>query len=236
MIRKAGALLSACALLPLAAAAAAETAPAAWPGRTGRYVFEITRDGRPIGTQSIEIRQSGDTVTATTESTVAVKMLGVVVYRMHQVLTETYRGSRLVALRAETKDPDGFRAGEISRNGDRWTGTLGKEHRSFDCDCMTSTMWQIASLEGSAIIEASQARLRSVAVEEKRTETLDLPEGPVETRHFVVTGDIEREVWFDPNGNLVAAQQFGSDGSLIRQILMSDPAASRETGAEASEP
>src|SRR5690242_13909984 len=91
-------LLAACGLLSSASASAAETATADWPGRVGRYVFEITRDGKPIGTQSIEIKQDGDTVTATTESTVAVRMLGVVVYRMHQVLVETYQGRRLVAL------------------------------------------------------------------------------------------------------------------------------------------
>lgn len=207
-----------------------------WPGRTGRYVFEITRDGKAIGTQSINVTQSGDTVTATTESMVAVKMLGIVVYRMHQVLIETYQGRKLVALRAETKDPDGVRIGELARNGDRWTGRLGKDRRAFDCDCMTSTMWQIASVQGSAMIEASQARLRSIIVQEKGAKTLDLPEGRVETRHFVVKGDIEREVWFDPHGNLVAAQQIGSDGSLIRQILISDPAATRAAGQEASEP
>jgi hypothetical protein len=236
-MRKAIAILTACGMLLLAASAsAAETTPSEWPGRLGRYVFEITRDGKSIGTQSIEITQSGDTVTAVTESKVAVKMLGVVVYRMHQVLTETYRGGKLVTVRAETKDPDGFRGGEITRNGDRWTGKLGKEHRAFDCDCMASTMWHVASMTGSDMIEASQVRLRSVIVEEKGTKTLDLPEGPVATRHFVVKGDLDREVWFSPHGNLVEAQQVGSDGSLIRQILMSDPAASRETGQEAGEP
>lgn len=229
-------LLAACGLLSLAPAGAAETASADWPGRVGRYVFEVSRDGKPIGTQTIEIKQDGDTVTATTESTVAVKMLGVVVYRMHQVLTETYRGRQLVALHAETKDPDGLRVGDITRDGDRWTGRLGKQRRDFVCDCITSTMWQAAALRGPQIIEASQARLRAITVEDKGTETLDLPEGEVVTRHLAVKGEIERDVWYDPTGNLVAAEQVGSDGSLIRQTLMSDPSASRENRPEASEP
>jgi hypothetical protein len=235
-MRTAIAIMAACGLVLLTPLPGEAQAMPEWPGRTGRYVFEITRDGMAIGTQSIEVTQSGDTITATTESTVAVKMLGIVVYRMHQVLTETYQGRKLVALRAETKDPDGLRLGELARNGDRWTGRLGKDHRAFDCDCMTSTMWQIASVQGSAIIEASQARLRSIIVQDMGPVALDLPEGRIETRHFLVKGDIEREVWFDPHGNLVAAQQVGSDGSQIRQILISDPAASRVTGQEASEP
>lgn len=236
MRKKPIAILAACALLLLSpAAGGAQTVPE-WPGRLGSYVFEVTRDGKSIGTQTVALKRNGETLTVTTESAIAVKMLGVVVYRLHQVLTETYRGGRLVALAAETKDPDGVRAGAITRDGDHWTGKLGKRSLSFDCDCETSTMWQSAGLKGPAMIEASQLRLRTVTVADKGTETLDLPEGSVEARHFAVTGEIAREVWYDPAGNLVAAQQVGSDGSLIRQILMSDPSASRETGAEASEP
>jgi hypothetical protein len=236
-MRKALAILAACGvLLTTLPNAGAEPAPSNWPGRPGRYLFEITRDGKPIGTQTVEVQQNGETVIATTESTIAVKMLGIVVYRMHQVLTETYQGRRLVALKAETKDPDGLRAGEIARDGDHWSGKLGKQHRDFDCDCIASTMWQMAGLKGPSMIEASQVRLRSVTVEDKGRETLDLPEGRVVTRHLSVKGDIEREVWYDPNGNLVAAEQIGSDGSLIRQKLLSDPSGRRAAGQEAGEP
>ena len=234
---KAIAMLAACgALLTVIPNVVAEPAASNWPGRVGRYVFEVARDGKPIGTQTVEVLQNGDTVTATTESTIAVKLLGIVVYRMHQVLTETYRGDKLVALHAETKDPDGLRAGEIKRDGNRWTGRLGKQHREFNCDCMTSTMWNVAAMNGGTMIEASQARLRTITVEDRGTEKLDLPEGPVTARHFVVKGEIEREVWYDPSGNLVSATQIGSDGSTIRQTLLSDPSGSRAPGKEASEP
>ena len=226
--------IAACGILLSVSASAAETT-AEWPGRAGRYVFEVTRDGKPIGTQAIEVKQDGDVVTATTESTIAVKMLGIVVYRMHQVFTETYQGRRMVAIHAETKDPDGLRVGDLARSGDRWTGRLGKQKRDFECDCMATSMWQVASVMRPTIIEASHARPRAITVEDRGTETLDLPEGKVIARHFTVKGEIEREVWYDPTGILVVAEQVGSDGSLIRQTLISDPSASRESHPEAAE-
>jgi hypothetical protein len=236
-MRKSLTILATCGLLLLTSAAGAAQDVPAWPGRLGSYVFEVTRDGKAIGTQTVTLKQDGDLLTVTTESAIAVKMLGIVVYRMHQVLADTYRGNRLVAVAAETKDPDGLRAGTIAREGNRWTGKLGKQSRDFECDCASSsTMPLLASVKGSMMIEASQVKLRSVTIEDKGTETLNLPEGQVQTRHFAVKGEIERDVWYDPAGNLVAAQQRGSDGSLIRQNLMSDPQATRETGQEASEP
>lgn len=235
-MRKAIALLAACGLLLLSSAAGVAQDVPAWPGRPGAYVFEVTRDGKSIGTQTVTVKQESGTVTVTTESKIAVKMLGIVVYRMHQVFIETYRDRRLVALYAETKDPDGLRAGEIRRDGDHWEGKIGKQSRSFDCACETSSMWQQATLKSPNMIEASQAEKRSVTIEDKGTETLDLPEGKVKARHFAVKGEIEREVWYDSAGNLVSARQIGSDGSLIQQNLMSDPQATRETREEAGQP
>ena len=236
-MRKAIATWAAGGLLLLTSAASQAQDVLAWPGRLGAYVFQVTRDGKPIGTQTVTLKQEGETLTVTTESAIAVKLLGIVVYRMHQMLTDTYRGNRLVAVAAETKDPDGLRAGKIARDGDRWSGKLGKQRRDFECDCATSTtMPLLANLTGSTVIEASEVRRRSVTIEDKGTEMLDLPEGQVETRHFAVKGEIERDVWYDPAGNLVAAEQRGSDGSLIRQTLMSDPQATRQANQEASEP
>jgi hypothetical protein len=236
-MRKAVALWAACGLLLMSAAAdAAEDAPA-WPGRLGAYVFQVTRDGKPIGTQTVTLKQDGDVLIVTTESTIAVKLLGVVVYRLHQMLTDTYRGDQLVAVEAETRDPNGVRAGKIARDGNHWTGKFGKQGRDFECDCLTSsTMPHRDGLKGTAMIEASEVQRRAVTIEDKGAETLDLPEGKIETRHFSVKGEIERDVWYDPAGNLVAAQQKGSDGSDIRQYLLSDPQASRPPAQETAEP
>ncbi|HVO03107.1 MAG TPA: DUF6134 family protein [Candidatus Cybelea sp.] len=229
-------IATAFALISTAGFAAAAPAEGDWPGRAGRYVFDITRDGSAIGTQSIDVAQDGDKTIAVTESTVAVKMLGVTVYRMHQVITETYQGQKLVALVAETKDPDGLRTVQLARDGDHWSGLLGKKAVAFDCDCLASTMWQAASIAGPQIIEASQGKLQTITVEDRGSETLDLPEGRVLAHHLSVKGGIEREVWYDAAGNLVAAQQVGRDGSLIRQTLVSDPAGAQLSGAQAAKP
>lgn len=229
-------ILAAAAGLLLSSAAAQAADLPSWPGRPGAYVFEVTRDGTPIGTQTVTVKQEGGTVTATTESKIAVEMLGIVVYRLHQVFIETYRDRRLVSVYTETRDPSGLRAGELRREGDHWHGEIGRQTRDFDCACETSSMWHRATLKGTSMIEASMGEKRSVTIADQGSATLDLPEGAVETRHFAVKGEIEREVWYDGAGNLVSARQIGSDGSLIEQNLLSDPQASRLAGEEAAEP
>jgi hypothetical protein len=216
-------VLAACSLFVATSAHAGSNDAPAWPGRLGKHVFTITRDGAPIGTQTITLNREGQALTVTTESAIAVKVLGLVVYRMHQVLTNKYRGERLVALSAETEDPGGMRAGEIRRVGNRWTGKNGKQRRDFECDCESSAMWHVSGIKGSKIIDVDTGEPRSVSILDKGIEILTLSAGKIQARHFVITGELERDVWYDTAGNLVAAEQRGSDGSLIRQTLIRQP-------------
>jgi Family of unknown function (DUF6134) len=215
-------------LAPTLSAASAEDV--AWPGKAGRYVFDVTRNGTSIGKQVVEVKPQGDTLVAITESTIAVKLLGVVVYRLHQMLIETYQGGKLVAIHGETADGNGKRVADLTRNGDHWTGHYNKNQRAFDCDCSGTTMWHVSSMKPD-MIETSQGQLRHVTIADRGMETLDLPQGKVATHHFTVGGEIQREVWYDSDGNLVSAAQPGSDGSKIQQNLLSDPVAGADSPA-----
>jgi len=217
-----------------ATAPVAAAQDAGWPGKTGRYVFDVTRNGTSIGQQVVEIQEQGDTVIATTESTIAVKLLGVVIYRLHQMLIETYRDGKMLAIGGETVDSNGRRRAELNRDGYHWTGHYNKETRDFVCDCSGSTMWHISGMKGD-MIEISQGQLRHVTIADGGMETLTLPEGKVSAHHFTVDGDLKRDVWYDANGNLVAAAQRGSDGSKIRQTLLSDPTAGSDATPETAE-
>jgi hypothetical protein len=227
-MNRAQALLAVLALLA-STASAASAEDSAWPGKPGRYVFEVTRNGDSIGTQIVEIKQQGDRLISTTESKITVKLLGIVVYRLHQMLMETYQGGRLVAV-------SGRRLAELTRDaGDHWTGHFNKEKRAFDCDCEATPMWHVSTMQHTDLIEASQGMLRHVKIADRGMETLDLPEGKVATHHFTVSGAVRRDVWYDSNGNLVSAKQLGSDGSKIVQILLSDPSGHRENAPEADD-
>ena len=227
------ALLAVLALLA-STVSAASAEDLAWPGKPGRYIFDVTRNGTSIGKQVVEIKQQGDSVIATTESTIAVKLLGIVVYRLHQVLIETFQGGKMVAISGETVDSNGKRVAELTRDGDHWSGHYNKAKRAFDCDCSGTTMWHVLGMKAD-MIETSQGQLRHVTIADRGMETLDLPEGKIAAHHFTVGGNIQRDVWYDPNGNLVSASQLGRDGSKIHQNLLGDPTVGGDSTPEASE-
>lgn len=199
------------------------TAKADWPGPAGRYTYVIKRDGDPIGQQSIELHVDGAAITVDTDTSIAVKFLGMTLYRMNQHIAESYVGLEMMSLQSHTDDDGENREVDLRRDGKMLNGTFNGEARSLYCDCMASTMWHAASVAKNIIVEASRARLRQVAVKDLGVESLSLPSGLVQARHMVVSGELEREVWYDASGILVASEQKGRDGSVIRQELLQRP-------------
>lgn len=50
-------------------------------------------------------------------------------------------------------------------------------------------------------------------------DAVETPRGPVTARHYSITGDLQRELWYDPNGVLVQVRFLGEDDSTIEYRL-----------------
>ena len=222
-MRRAFYRVSLAAFLVLSMISAVRPASADWSSLAGRYVYVISRNGNPIGQQSIDILADGAAITASTETRIAVTFLGITVYTMSQRIAETYAGGELTRLVSETDDDGDVRKVDLTRDGKMLKGTFNGEARAFLCDCMASTMWHADSVAKDVIVEASRARTRHVTVEDRGLESLALPTGQIQARHMIVTGELEREVWYDASGILVASVLKGRDGSTIRQELWQRP-------------
>jgi hypothetical protein len=103
--------------------------------------FTITRNGDPIGTSTIEIDRTGDDVTVSTATDLAVNVLFFTAYRFKQMTTERWSNGHLVNLNATT-DNDGTRHKVAVRsNGDQPQLTVDGKTRRVDNEIVPSTLW-----------------------------------------------------------------------------------------------
>ena len=102
----AGAALAPAALLP----------KPAWAGIPGnrKLAFDVFRNGKPIGSHVLTFEQAGDGLTVRVSVDLAVRLLGLVVYRYQTRGTDTWRGNVLMAAPAETNDDYGLSLIHIS--------------------------------------------------------------------------------------------------------------------------
>jgi hypothetical protein len=194
-----------------------ETAP------TGTFVYQVTRDGEVVGEQRADFERRNDALSVITDVRINVTLLGINVYDFTQRIEEKWAQGVLMELRSDSDDDGNHRVVYLSRDGERLVGTYDGKDRNLPGYLIPTTLWNSAAVGHSAVLDTVRGRERETRVEDKGIEELKLPIGTVQARHYVFTGQFNREVWYDESGVLVAGQLEAKDGSIIRQELLRMP-------------
>jgi hypothetical protein len=190
----------------------------------GSYIYMVTRNGERIGTQTLEyLRQGEDGLTVITDVEIDVHMLGFSVYTFTQHIEEHWRGGILEALYSQTDDDGEQRQVDLRRDGDRLKGRYNAKERDVPANLITSTLWHPDAVRQSVVLDTVRGRTRAVSVADKGVVSVRLPFGAAEARYFSFTGELNRDVWYDTAGVILAAEMKGKDGSVIRQELLARP-------------
>ena len=150
-----------------------------------------------IGTYTDTIERSAETTRIEGCLRIAVKVLGLVAYRMESNTTEIMHGDRLVSLRSDT-DKDGLQLevhGEA--RGDQFlvSGTGG----SFagPANIAPTDPWVLKRAGEKTVVFTDTGRIFNVLISGGEYETVSVNGASVSARHFVIMGLRRQEVWLD---------------------------------------
>jgi len=182
----------------------------------------MLRDGEVVGSHVLQFRDDGlGSIDVDVATDIAVSVMFVTVYRFEQIVHEHWVDGGLFDLTSRTRD-DGedhtlvataeASAIRIADNGvaaQRPTGLI------------PSSLWNDAIVAGpqANLLSMRDGSALSVDVAYRGEETVGGVEGPVTARHYLLTGDLTREVWYDPDGVLVKVRFSGQDGADIEFVL-----------------
>ncbi len=200
------------------------------PGRIARadsrplgiFIYTISRDGTPIGQQRMEFVNDGEKLRVISHSELAVTLLGLTLFTLTQQVEEVRAGDKIMSLTSDADDDGTERKVNLTLQGDVLKGEYNGSDRQLDPKLPTSLFWQKPQTGDALVIDCLRGRVRDVKVEDLGAETLALPVGRVETHHYRMTGDWDRDLWYDANGVLVAGQLV-KGGAKIRQELQQRP-------------
>lgn len=187
----------------------------------GRFIYTITRDGEPIGTQKLEFTADGsDGLLVTTDVEIDVRILGLSFYKFTQHIEERWQQARLQSLLSKTVDDGEERLVELKRDGDRLKGHYNAKARDVDGNLIPSTLWHPDAIKQSAVLDTVRARVHQVTVTDKGEVAIVLPTGQQDARRFAFTGELNRDVWYAEDATILAAEMKAKDDSIIRQQLL----------------
>jgi hypothetical protein len=198
-----------------------------------------------IGTFTDTIDRSSETTRIDGHLRIAVKVLGVVAYRMASDTTEIICNDRLVSLRSVT-EKDGQHIQVIGEaRGDQFVGSASAGSFAGPATIVPSDPWVLKNTGEETVIFTDTGRIYNVHISGGDYDTISMNGASVLARHYVVMGVRRNDVWFDSR-KIPVLFRIVEDGTPIDFVLQSsestaaiapaaDPARAALTQAENSE-
>lgn len=207
-----------------ASASLAFSAIAATPASAATETFEYRIDHPrygDIGTYVNVVHKSGAETEVDTELRIAVKVLGIVVYREEAKRVERWRGDKLVAFDGTTViNGDKIELhGEARDEGFVINAPAGRV--TAPASVHPSNPWSPVVLKANVMMSTQTGRVTSVAVTGGDERTVTLAGRALRLRQYEVVGEKRQFVWFDDHGCPIAfrVEQGGAniDFVLVRR-------------------
>ena len=194
---------------------AALAAPrAAWAEAPRSRRFDILRGDSDIGLQTLSVRRDGDQTFADTRIDIAVKVLGITVYRYALQSREVWRAGRLMSLDATCNDDgkdDYVRAlaveGGLMVDGSGHQGLI-------DGAAAPTSYWSPTFLTRPTWISTQTGAPLAVRCTDAGEETITTGAGPARARRWRVEGDLSLSLFYA--GDEWAGTAFAAKGEEAR--------------------
>lgn len=180
--------------------------------------YVVLKEGEPIGRETVAIHQDGDHTTVQVQTETRVKVLFLDFHYHHQ-RTETWVGDRLDHLVAETDDDGTPHHIEAWSQGSTTRLTVDGADKDLSGAALPLTLWGEAILDRSMVYSVVDATPYRVSISPLGSETLTVGGRRIETEHYRMSGEVDRELWYGKDGYLVkvAFERRGYPIEFVRE-------------------
>lgn len=203
------------ALLLLAAPFAFACQP---PESPARFVINHETYG-DIGTHVLNFRCEGDDLVVETDVDVEVKVLFITAYERKAHYREVWRGDRLVDYEAITNDGgERFETRARIEDGAMIVDGVEKGVR-VPLDTVPSHPWNVDVVDRPLVFGQRDGEIRHVKAEAAGEEPLTIGGKTIMARKYAVTGDLERDLLYAPDGTWLQwrLERDGKSITITRQ-------------------
>lgn len=187
------------------------------------YVFDILRNGKPIGQHELEIEHRDNETHVVARSAIDVTVLGFPLYRMRYQAQERWDEQGLRELSVEVDD-DGRESRIVGqRRDDRffWSDLDGREY-SVRMPVFPTNHWNAKVLESGRVLntltaEMNQVNIATVDDPISRTIRASAQRG-AKLSVYRYEGDLNVHTWYDDDGLWHGLRFKGRDGSNIEYV------------------
>lgn len=218
MYPKVSAVALATASLFLAISQFSAVPAAAAPPPGGVLDFTVLRNGSEVGRHEMLFRTDADGLKIDIRTNVAVKVAFITAYRFEHEGHEVWQAGRLARLWSKTNDDGTKHVLDVTAGGESLVVMAdGKEAQKLSAS-IPASLWNERIVQQKDILNTLDGTRMAIKVADLGTEAVAVKNTVVPARHYVITGDLQRELWYDAQNVLVKVRFKAKDGSDIEYL------------------
>jgi hypothetical protein len=192
----------------------------AWSAASQTYDFKVFLGKDEIGRQRFDVSSEGERTQVRIDAQFTVKFLYIPVYRYRHTNVETWEGTCLREIRAETDDNgESFFVNGVVRNGQLQVQTQAGNWTGEGC-IKTFAYWNSEWIKGERLLNSQTGEHQPASILAVGEETIPVQGVPTRTTHRrIVTDKFTVDLWYALNGRWVALQSTTKKGDTLRYSL-----------------
>lgn len=185
----------------------------------GELDFTVLRDGADVGSHRIDFHRNGEQLEVDIKTRIAVKLAFITVFRFEHDGHEVWQDNRLVAMQTKTNDDGEDHTLVATANGKGGLDIVGDgQKRTADGSVIPASLWNSSFLDSKELLNSLVGTDLNIDVAYKGEEQVKVNGAEVPAKHYSMTGDFARELWYDKNKVLVKIAFKAEDGSDIQYV------------------
>ncbi|WP_246832838.1 DUF6134 family protein [Thalassospira sp. MCCC 1A01428] len=204
---------------PLPSATCTNIDPVKLYGST-EWVFQIRREGSPVGTHKLQFHTGKDGIQVIAQSTINISFLGFSAYRFDYRSESLWQHDRLAKL-AVNVDDDGDQTSLNARydsKTDMLQATGPDGERTLPAGIFPTNHWHCGVLSQTTVLNTITGQPNNVTIRSMGQEKIIAGNGGVnriDATHFQYDGELRTDAWYDADGRWVRLAFRARDGSEI---------------------
>jgi len=193
--------------------------------------FDVERDGDVVGQHVVTFTRTDQGVRADSRADVDIGLLFLSAYRFRYQAREVWNDGELQSIEASTNDNGDYSRVQAVR--DAAGLVIQSPQGTFEAPTIAPTShWNAALLRGGPLLNTMTGELSQIQVFDQGLETIATRNGSLHARHYLYSGDLNGEIWYDSDGRWVKLRFRADDGSIIDYICRRCQAPATITEAE----
>jgi len=181
-------------------------------------VFDVLRDGDKIGEHRLVFEREEETLKVSVETDMTVKFAFLTVFRYEHKRVERWRDGELESLAGMTNDDGQQYEISIVRREGHYSRTVNGAEEEISGPVAVDSLWSKQRVTAGKIFSAASDKVYRVRSDTMGTETIEAKGGEMQAEHIKLTGELDRDLWYDPAGDLLRIRYESDAGETFEFV------------------